>query len=213
MCWNEHVSLNSFLFSAGMLGLLVYNNTFTPYKIAGWNVFYYFFAASFISMQLVEYFLWRNMGNAAQNKFWTNAGQGLLVIQPIVSLLMLGDPALRIGLLLTYGVFIAHLVAKYDVTNLSTRVAPNGHLHWQWAKVSWLERLTWLFFLMFSLVYNKYYKTSAVGLLLFAVTYYSYHQHQTAGSMWCWMVNLSMLAYAVALLVVFPFMEHGITTC
>lgn len=211
MCWNEHVSLNSFLFSAGMLGLLVYNNAFTPYKIPGWNVFYYVFVASFISMQLVEYFLWRTMGNAAQNKFWTNAGQALLVAQPIVSLLMLGDPALKGGLLLTYGVFIAHLVAKYDVANLSTRVAPNGHLHWQWAKVSWLERLLWLFFLMFSLVYNKFYKTVAVGLFLFAVTYYSYHRHQTAGSMWCWLVNLSMLAYAVALLVVFPYMEHGIS--
>ena len=210
MCWNEHVSLNSFLFSAGMLGLLAYNNAFTPYKIPGWNVFYYFFIASFISMQLIEFFLWRDIKNQAKNKFWTMVGQVLIVLQPIASLLLLKEPNLKHGLLLTYGFFIIYLLSKHDVSNLRTKVAPNGHLNWQWTNINWLERLIWLFFLMFSLVYNQHYTITAVGLILFAISYYSYYRHQTAGSMWCWIINLSMLIYAVFLLVIFPYLEHGI---
>jgi len=33
MCWNEHVSMNTFLFSSFVLGLVLYNNLYTPYKI------------------------------------------------------------------------------------------------------------------------------------------------------------------------------------
>lgn len=33
MCWNENVSLNTFLFSSFVLLLIFYNNTYTQYKI------------------------------------------------------------------------------------------------------------------------------------------------------------------------------------
>ena len=33
MCWNEHVSLNTFLFSSFVLLLIIYNNYYTKYKI------------------------------------------------------------------------------------------------------------------------------------------------------------------------------------
>lgn len=37
MCWNEHVSLNTFLFSSFVLALIVYNNSYTKYKIQELN--------------------------------------------------------------------------------------------------------------------------------------------------------------------------------
>ena len=53
MCWNESVSLNTFLFSSFVLLLIIYNNYYTKYKIPELNnVWIYLFLASFISMQL-----------------------------------------------------------------------------------------------------------------------------------------------------------------
>jgi hypothetical protein len=209
MCWNEHVSLNTFLFSAGMLGLLVYNNARTPYKVPGWNGFYTFFILSFILMQLVEFFLWRNLADPAKNRFWTYAGQLLVAVQPIASLFLLKQEGLRNGMLLAYAAFAAYMASTKNLKRMNTKVL-NGHLQWNWVEMSWPELLTWLFFLLFSLVYNKYYTSVAVALALFTLSYYSYAKNRTAGSYWCWTVNLSMLMYAVYLLVVCPYKEHGL---
>ena len=37
MCWNETVSLNTFIFSMGALLLIMYNNAYTKYKIEELN--------------------------------------------------------------------------------------------------------------------------------------------------------------------------------
>ena len=44
MCWNQHVSLNTFIFSMFVLLLIAYNNEYTQYKIPELNniVIYYF---------------------------------------------------------------------------------------------------------------------------------------------------------------------------
>lgn len=209
MCWNQHVSLNTFAFSAFMLVLLVYNNSCTPYKIKGFNLFYYFFILSFISMQLIEFFLWRNLKNVGLNYFWSSLGQLLVTVQPIAALSMLPNATLKTGLLAAYAGFVVFLYSKYGNHQPNTKVY-NGHLQWNWAQLSWVEYLTWLAFLSFALVYNGYYEAVLVALVLLVITYYSYSVHRTAGSLWCWSINLSMLAYAVYLLVVLPFREHGV---
>ena len=38
MCWNEHVSLNTFIFSIFVLLLIAYNNKYTQYKIEMFNI-------------------------------------------------------------------------------------------------------------------------------------------------------------------------------
>ena len=209
MCWNQHVSLNTFAFSAFMLILLVYNNSCTPYKIKGFNLFYYFFILSFISMQLIEFFLWRNLKNVGLNYFWSSLGQLLVTVQPIAALSTLPNATLKTGLLAAYAGFVVFLYSKYGNHQPNTKVY-NGHLQWNWAQLSWVEYLTWLAFLSFALVYNGYYEAVLVALVLLVITYYSYSVHRTAGSLWCWSINLSMLAYAVYLLVVLPFREHGV---
>ena len=91
MCWNEHVSLNTYLFSMVMLGLMIYNNNYTPYKIEGFNIYWYFFIISFCTMQLIEYFLWINIADKKLNHLLSLLGQMLIGIQPIASLLLLKD--------------------------------------------------------------------------------------------------------------------------
>ena len=61
MCWNQYVSLNTFLFSTFILLLIFYNNKYSIYKIKELNNIYaYFFLMSFITMQLIEFFIWKN---------------------------------------------------------------------------------------------------------------------------------------------------------
>lgn len=60
MCWNANVSLNTFLFSGCVLALIIYNNSFTQYKIQELNnKWVYFLIASFVFIQLIEFFIWK----------------------------------------------------------------------------------------------------------------------------------------------------------
>jgi len=64
MCWNENVSLNTFIFGTATLVFIWYNNTYTQYKLLDFkNIFLYFVIFSYTSMQLVEYFLWKSIRN------------------------------------------------------------------------------------------------------------------------------------------------------
>ena len=54
MCWNQYISLNTFIFSVFVLLLIAYNNEYTQYKTPFFsNKFVYFFFMSFISMKLI----------------------------------------------------------------------------------------------------------------------------------------------------------------
>ena len=100
MCWNQHVSLNTFLFSTFVLILIIYNNKYTQYKIKELNnTWMYIFLFSFILMQLIEFFIWRNLNNK-YNQIWSNIAVLLLLFQPIASVMILSNIEIRNVLLL-----------------------------------------------------------------------------------------------------------------
>lgn len=205
MCWNEHVSLNTYLFSMGMLGLLIYNNKYTPYKVAGFNGYWYFFIISFCTMQLIEYFLWRNLDNKKMNYLFSAAGQGLVAIQPVASLFLLQNATLRNVMLLLYVLFVGIIsTTQKKVFKTSTE---NGHLKWSWVPLKTYQFFVWLFFVLFSFVVNKYYVALAVAIFLFYITY---NTEGTGGSVWCWTINFSMIFYAIYLLIYLPLKEKKV---
>jgi hypothetical protein len=210
MCWNEHVSLNTWLFSIGVLALMIYNNAYTPYRIAELdNPYVYFFILSFCTMQLLEYFLWRNIDNRAKNKMISWFGQILVMLQPVASLMLLKDASLKIKLITVYALFVLFLNLKYD-HDISTKIK-NGHLQWNWISVEPQDYAIWVFFLSFSFIVNRHYFLLALWGSLFAISYFSdRYLDRTAGSLWCWSCNVSLLVYLIYLLVYMPFREHGI---
>jgi hypothetical protein len=186
----------------GMLGLLIYNNTYTPYKVPGFNGYWYFFIVSFCTMQLVEYFLWRNLHDKKMNFRLSLLGSGLIALQPIASLFLLTNTALRNGMLLLYLVFLGVVGSiRKRVFRTSTT---EGHLKWSWVPLAPYQFFIWLFFLMFSFVVNKHYIPFAVALFLCFITY---NTKGTGGSLWCWTINLSMIIYAIYLLIYLPLKE------
>ena len=217
MCWNEHVSLNTFLFSFGVLLLVMYNDAYTPYKISSTPM--NFFLASFIFMQLIEFFIWRNLHNAYNHVFSLMALL-LISVQPIVSLSMLPEPQLRTILMVAYVILIGGYIATHFNPDAHCEVSRNGHLKWLFLKTAKGSMAAdelllsstlygWLFFLLFSFVYNKRWSAVVLALLALGLSMYTYAKDKTISSMWCWMANGYMLLLAVYLLVWLPYAEHG----
>lgn len=210
MCWNQHVSLNTFLFSSFVLILIIYNNYYTQYKIKELNnVWIYLFLFSFIFMQLIEFFIWRNINNK-YNKVFSIVAILLLLFQPIASLMILKNIELRNMLLTTYviGAFL-YSIYQFPRTNIYSSVSKLGHLNWSFFNANIFILLSWLFFFTFSLFYEKKWVgiIFAFSLLIFSLINYTHDQ--TLGSMWCWIVNSSMIYYAIYLLIYLPFKEKN----
>ena len=157
MCWNESVSLNTFLFSSFVLILIIYNNCCTKYKIQELNnTWMYIFFASFIFMQLIEFFIWKNINNKFYNNLFSITGVLLLFIQPVASIMILENIELRNLLLTSYlSIAIPYLIYIFCTKYIHSVVSKYGHLKWivfQNPSIVWI---IWLFFFLFSFVHEK----------------------------------------------------------
>ena len=165
-------------------------------------------------MQLIEFFLWRNLNNPRLNNLFSIMGSLLLIIQPIASLLILKDDNLKYKLITIYSLvaFSYFIYQNYD-HKMITIVSKSGHLAWKWAEFSGYTKilyLLWFVTAFYSLFVNKYYEAIIYAFILIFISYYSYHKDGSAGSLWCWSLNSIMLYYAFKLLIWLPFKENGI---
>jgi hypothetical protein len=213
MCWNQYVSINTFVF--GIFGLLIiaFNNKYSNYKIEFFNNSYaYLFMLSFIFMQFFEFILWRNLDNHIINNIVSILGFLLLSIQPIASLLLLNNIQFRNKLLLAYSI-PTFIFVVYNIlnTNIRTIISPSKHLSWKWTsnKEGLLKFLIipfYLFFLFFSLLYNKYYSSLTI-LFLYFIFIYFFNKDGSSGSIWCLSVNSTVLYFLLQILIVMPYLE------
>ena len=212
MCWNETVSLNTFLFSSFVLLLIAYNNTHTQYKVADFDgVWHYFFYISFISMQLIEFFIWRNIDNKFYNHIFSTMAAILLFIQPLISLMLLPNIPLRTNLLSAYSaLFIPYFTYKFITNNMKSQLSNKGHLIWSFFDTNLILFMGWLFFFLFSFYYTRSIRTIIFGIVLLVISGYNYYKDKSIGSMWCWVVNSIMIYYASYLLFYLPFCEKSL---
>jgi hypothetical protein len=213
MCWNASVSLNTFLFSIFVLLLIIYNNAFTKYKIHELNsIWIYLFFASFIFMQLIEFFIWRNINHPFYNHIFSVIGSILIMSQPIFSIMILSKSNIRLRnlfLLIYTSVAIPYFIYKVSTQRVYSTISKGGHLNWKFVEMTSILTFGWFFFLLFSLIYEKKWVGFWFGLLSLCLIYYNYKNDNSAGSMWCWAVNLIMIYYAIYLLMYLPFYEKG----
>ena len=211
MCWNENVSLNTFLFSSFVLLLILYNNTFTQYKIEHLhNLWIYLFFISFISMQLIEFFIWRNISNTFYNHIFSTLAAMTILIQPLITLMILPNTSLRNNLQLAYSIiFIPYFIYKFITNNMVSRISNKGHLEWLFFDTNLLLYFGWVFFFLFSFIYTQKISGFLFGVLFFFISCYNYYKDKTIGSMWCWIINSMMIYYAFYLLFYLPFCEKG----
>jgi hypothetical protein len=212
MCWNKDISLNTFIFSSFVLLLIMYNNKYTPYKIPDLNnVWVYVFFISFILMQLLEYFIWKNINEPLYNKLFTTLATLLLLLQPVASTMLITNKVVRYNLLTLYLILsIPFAIYRFMTRKIYSSVSPLGHLHWNLLldKKSKLDKLImtlWFTFFLFPLFYQGYTYGFLFGFLTLLFIMYSYSKDGTVGSMWCWIINSIMVFYASYLLLYLPF--------
>ena len=214
MCWNKDISLNTFLFSSFVLLLIIYNNTYTQYKINELdNIWAYLFFVSFILMQLIEYFIWRNVNDPVYNNLFSIMATLLLFIQPIASTMLITNNTVRTNILILYLILSVPLLTyRLFTKKINSTVSPLNHLKWNFifydnAIIEKLFYIGWFIFFLFPLFYQGKTFGLLFGLLTFIIVLYNYHKDKTVNSMWCWIVNSIMLYYAGYLLLYLPFFK------
>jgi len=170
----------------------------------------YLFIASFVFMQLIEFFIWRNINNKFYNNLFSILGSLLLFVQPIASIMIIKNIELRDLLLLSYLLLaVPYSIFTFSTQHIHTVVSKRGHLRWilfQSPSIVWVG---WLFFFLFSFVYNK----NWFGLFFISITLFmaflNYRKDHTMASMWCWSVNSMMIYFAAYMLLYLPFLEKN----
>jgi hypothetical protein len=212
MCWNKEVSLNTFLFSSFVFLLVLYNNEYTFYKIPEFDKFWLrIFMVIVISMQLVEYFIWKNINNIFYNKLFTHIAMLIIFFQPITTILNINNKNIKNILLFSYLVLIIPFgILNYN-KNIYSTISNQKHLNWNLInhenKIAKIIKLAWLFFFLFPLFYEGQQLGFLFGLLTLFIISYNYINDNTIESMWCWIVNSIMLYYAGYLLFYLPFIQ------
>jgi hypothetical protein len=186
MCWNETVSLNTFLFSLFGTTFAYFNNVIYIYS--------YLYLISFISIQLLEYFAWKHLNNKKINRLLSQLGLFLIALQPILFILAIPNientvttPVIALYILFCFGCIL------YFPIDFSMTKASNGHLAWNWLNFPPYIVLTWVIFIFILLLYAKSYFRFIFYTLLFIAIYYTYYKTNTWGSLWCWIANITTI--------------------
>lgn len=212
MCWNQQVSMNTFLFSSFVILLAMYNNTYTQYKMNESNAFYVFCMTG-VSMQLAEFFLWRNL-HTEYNRLFTYLAYFILLIQPVASLMIISNQSLRNTLLTLYIVVsIGYIASKIPFLSTAKTVKTNmGHLDWfngknkrEWFDILYIS--VWFFCLLFGLFYERKFVYFLFGIVTLMIVSVWLASDKGTGSVWCWVVNSLSIYLACYLLFYLPFRE------
>ena len=186
MCWSAEGSIKTYALAMTLAFIHKYANTLDPVMLL--------FMVVFTQMQLVEYFLWKNLLVPSSNHLWSSVGVALIVIQPLVSAMLLQrDLRNKAWLITSIGTFIYFLTSKVD---LSTEIGANGHLKWNWIpELTSPWSLAWLIMLLTPLWITGHRMAAMFGLLTYFTSAYFNGKYGTAGSYWCWIaVSVWLLA-------------------
>ena len=183
MCWSASVSLNTFIFSLFGMGFALANGVIDVPRAL--------FYLSFISIQLVEYFAWKNMSNT---EIPSKVGLFLIFIQIPLMINTFYSDGPYVNLL--YGVYFAIAAFAFLTTQIkySMHKAPNGHLSWDW--LNSFPKVYLILFILFYVGISLYHPnlfTLPFLLVIIAFTWYTYYSSGTFGSMWCWFANIASL--------------------
>jgi hypothetical protein len=183
MCWSAEVSLETFLFSGGICILAFLNGFPMKYLIL------YF---CFFLMQLIEFFLWKNLKDPVWNRFFSYMVFILLAIQPLAISLIISDFTVRllfIGLYIIYIILTLYVFFNTNEDIYSVSVAKNKHLSWNWVENYVHVYCIYLLFFVGLLIEKEY----TMFLILFGTYGYSiinFYKERTFSTIWCWSSNI-----------------------
>jgi hypothetical protein len=187
MCWSADGSLKTYALAMALGVIHHYKETMDPVILL--------LLVVFAHMQLVEYFLWKNLTVPSVNQLWSAVGLTLLILQPLVSAMLLPDDMRNKAWLITLtGTALYLLTTKVDLT---TEVGANGHLKWNWIpRLSSPWAFAWLFMLLAPMWITGHRVAFFFTLFTYFISAYFNDKYGTAGSYWCWIaVSVFLLAF------------------
>jgi hypothetical protein len=211
MCWNPDISLNTFIFAIFALLFIYLANTYTKYKNVD-NLYFYLFFLVVAFVQLMEFFLWRNLKNNDLNILFSRILFCLVIIQPIILSFMIPKTNNNNAnvIILFYLIFIIYV--KFNNPNLviRTSIGKNGHLLWEWTKFKNYKIIIMIFLLFYIipvlLINNISIIIITLGIIFISI--YSSDTDGTFGSVWCWVSNVILLFFIIDILLLKPFIEY-----
>ena len=150
------------------------------------------------SMQLVEYFAWKNINNKEAIAIISLMGMSLILLQiVIINITVLHGKELIIILIL---ILLASLVIlTYVINNNKLRMEKgvNGHLMWHWADIPIPLLIFILSFYFYASFRNngKFRLIIILAFILLLISIYSYYRYKTWGSMWCYYSNYGWIFF------------------
>jgi hypothetical protein len=190
------VSLNTFVFSIFAI-IFSYNNDII-------TIFQAMTIASYASMQLLEYFIWKDILHNKYNELLSRIGSVILILQPIFSLLTIENIRVKYVSLILYGFYMVSLIIgpPNAASNFSTVVGKNKHLQWNWMEsievYKYVIYLCALIIPTFFWKQDKYHVIFALLILTLVMSYTLFSKDNTWGSMWCW-TAISISIYLIFL--------------
>jgi len=179
------------------------------------NPLVYLFLLEVASMQLIEFFLWRNLKDKSINGILSRMAICVIMLQQITLMIMIPNLTVRYIMLLVYAVlFIIYIQYKrtYNPIHYHTSIGKNGHLSWDWMNYKGYENIWFFVYLSFYILPLLAIKNIAFSLLLIIpllLSLFYYFKYNTFGTMWCWSFNLFLLYFIVDILIIQPF-GHGL---
>jgi len=216
MCWNADISLITFLFVCFSLVFIYITNTFTKYKTPLFdNPFAYLFVFSVGFMQLIEFFLWRNLNNKSLNVLLSKIASGVVILQILFLISLIPNTRVRDTLLFLFFLYLIsyfYYKERYSPIEFYTSLGKNGHLAWKWYKFKGYENIWAIVSLLFYIIPLIFIQN--IPLLLYTVTtmilsLYYYYKYDTFGTIWCWSSNLFLLYFIINILLIQPFYEYN----
>jgi len=216
MCWNADISINTFLFSCFVLLFIYFTNTYTKYKTPLFdNPIVYLFILSVVSMQLIEFFLWRNLKNKSVNETLSKLSSFLFILQPLFLMLLIPVLKIKKTMLTLYLLFMAFYLTYKKIFSpiiFHTSIAKNGHLSWEFVNNKGYEYIFTFIYLLFYISTAFLVNNFLITLFLipsFILSLFFYFRDGTFGTMWCWISNLFLLYFLVDILIVKPYYEYN----
>jgi len=216
MCWNQDISINTFLFACLALLFIFLTNTFTKYKSKTFdNPFVYLFLLVVSFMQMIEFLLWRNLKNKIINERLSKTASFLITLQPMILMFMIPNLTIKYCMLLFYLLFIiVYFEYKliYNPIHFQTTIGKNGHLSWEWMNFTGYENIWCVIYLSFyilsAILMNDFLLASVIISSVLISLFYLF-KYNTFSTIWCWVVNIFLLYFIIDILLIQPYYEYN----
>jgi hypothetical protein len=208
--------MNTFIFSILTLLFIFITNTYSKYKTKTFdNPLVYLFIFEVALIQLIEFFLWKNLKNNKINNLLSRLACIIVMLQPYTLMLMIKRINIKYFLLSLYSLFLILIYINTSLhrkNSFHTSIGINGHLSWEWMNYKEYEKIIVIIFILFYIFSSLFINNSLLFLFILVsmiISFIQYFNYNTFGSMWCWLSNMFLLYFIINIILLQPYKEYN----